>query len=290
MSRQQVPNYELASDTARANLLTNGGFEIWQRGTGPFTSSGLYTADRWSISLGTGDAMNVLMDNAGVDVGSTKSHYVAYTKGTGSSQILQYLTDFAYRGKTLSLSIRVNSTAVGAVQAGIYDGVNGWRLGPFNAAASSTWETLTVTAPIASNATSCIIGLWFQNTATVRMDNAMLVVGAVPCDYVPLHPADDLARCLRYYEKIGGVSTATWFGCTGTVGQAFGQTFAYAAKKAVVPTLTKAGTWTMQNAAQPIADASDVNNFRFYAVASASGPVSYSCTDATCFITAEANP
>ena len=31
----------------------------------------------------------------------------------------------------------------------------------------------------------------------------MLVVGSQPADYVPLHPADDLARCLRYYEIVG---------------------------------------------------------------------------------------
>ena len=38
---------------------------------------------------------------------------------------------------------------------------------------------------------------------TYYVDNAMLVVGSQPADYAPLHPADDLARCLRYYEIIG---------------------------------------------------------------------------------------
>src|SRR5262245_43092534 len=36
--------------------LTNGGFEIWQRGAGPFTASGAYTADRWVLSITTGTA------------------------------------------------------------------------------------------------------------------------------------------------------------------------------------------------------------------------------------------
>ena len=34
-------NRQIGSDVARANLLTNGGFEIWQRGGGPFTVWGV---------------------------------------------------------------------------------------------------------------------------------------------------------------------------------------------------------------------------------------------------------
>ena len=31
----------------------------------------------------------------------------------------------------------------------------------------------------------------------------MLVVGSVAADYAPMHPADDLARCQRYYQTLG---------------------------------------------------------------------------------------
>src|SRR5215471_2158338 len=34
-----VTNAKLGTDTARSNLLTNGGFEIWQRGAGAFAGS-----------------------------------------------------------------------------------------------------------------------------------------------------------------------------------------------------------------------------------------------------------
>src|SRR5215472_19244968 len=40
-----IGNAKLASDVGRASLLTNGGFEIWQRGTSGLTSA--FTADRW---------------------------------------------------------------------------------------------------------------------------------------------------------------------------------------------------------------------------------------------------
>src|SRR5215467_15380555 len=34
-----ITNAKLGPDVARANLLTNGGFEIWQRGNGPFVGN-----------------------------------------------------------------------------------------------------------------------------------------------------------------------------------------------------------------------------------------------------------
>jgi len=36
--------------SVQQNLLINGGFEIWQRGTSfSMTNSGIYTADRWKF-------------------------------------------------------------------------------------------------------------------------------------------------------------------------------------------------------------------------------------------------
>ena len=45
--------------------------------------------------------------------------------------------------------------------------------------------------------------IFFDANGTYYVDSAMLVVGASRRTR-PLHPADDLARCLRYYEVMGG--------------------------------------------------------------------------------------
>jgi len=85
---------------------------------------------------------------------------------------------------------------------------------------------------------------------TVYLDNAMLVVGNVAADYAPLHPADDLAQCLRYYEAAGATP-----GMTIAMGQAWAATGAVIVvplqvQKAVTPTVTlsAAGTYAVSNA------------------------------------------
>ncbi|HXI15570.1 MAG TPA: hypothetical protein VNM48_04300, partial [Chloroflexota bacterium] len=35
-----------------------------------------------------------------------------------------------------------------------------------------------------------------------EVNDAMLVIGSVAADYQPLTPADDLARCIRYYRRV----------------------------------------------------------------------------------------
>lgn len=62
----------LYGESARTNrnLLINGGFRIWQRGTSfAATAGGLYTADRWRASCGTGGAATV--DQQAFTVGQT---------------------------------------------------------------------------------------------------------------------------------------------------------------------------------------------------------------------------
>src|SRR5262245_22066873 len=66
-----VTNAKLAGDTDRSNLLVNGGMEIWQRGNGPFTASGLYCADRWLTALNGAAAYSISRNTANRDVGST---------------------------------------------------------------------------------------------------------------------------------------------------------------------------------------------------------------------------
>jgi hypothetical protein len=131
----------------------------------------------------------------------------------------------------------------------------------------------------------------FAASCTAYVDNAMLVVGSQAANYVPMHPADDLARCLRYYEVMG---TSAASDIDVFVYQAAGSPvalpFQFRAIKPVTPTVTKVGTWTVANCSQPVVSGVSLTGFFATVTATALGPVNFVNTPAGTFITSEANP
>ena len=246
-----IPNARLASDTARANLLTNGGFEIWQRGNGPNSGSGVFVAgDRWVSSLAGSDAISVSKDTTNVDTGSQACAACAFTLGTGggASTIYQKIpsTDgYQLAGRQMSLSVRVRTATPNAVRIGLFDG-SAWTQSTFHTG-SGAYQTLTVTATMSGPGTNWQCGIFFAASCTAYLDNACLVVGSQAADYVPLHPADDLARCQRYYEEIQTVAGNTIFIGAGYASATGGISYPFKTKKAVAPTITtSANQWILQ--------------------------------------------
>lgn len=121
----------------------------------------------------------------------------------------------------------------------------------------------------------------------------MLVVGSVPADYAPLHPGDDLARCLRYYEILGGDSTGSQIvsGYAGAGAQTIRAMVRYRGYKPVTPTVTKNGVWTMSNSsAQPVPASIGTDGFYYTMPSTAAGDVYAYNAAAGCYTTVEANP
>ena len=286
-----VTNAKLGADTARANLFTNGGFEIWQRGPGPFTAIGAYGPDRWQTGVMIGDTLSLARDTVNVDTSSGAACACVFTLsgGGGQTRIDHNVENFGQlRGRTLTVTMRVKTNVPNAVRVALNDLTLTYS--PFHSG-SGTYETLTVTKTMSASSSVAYVQVYFAASCTAYLDNAMLVIGSVPSDYVPLHPAEDLARCLRYYEKLGASGTSMWVSAWAGAGALpLGQSYLFGTKKAVTPTLTKAGTWYVSNCAQPVADIPELQGFRTYAVATAPGVMSYYCLDATTFIAVEANP
>lgn len=205
-------NADLKSDTARLNLLTNGGFEVWQRGPGPYSASGAYTADRWSLAPGSGSSFsNVQKTNSPAPGGGQYSLNGTYTH-SATSYIIQTLKTSdaglgggagAGAGVVLSLSMYVFTATANAVLIGLQtDGTGGTITYSTYHPGGGAWVRLTVAnVAVPTNATFVQVLVVLGASCTFYVDNATLVVGSVPADYAPLHPADDLARCLRYYQR-----------------------------------------------------------------------------------------
>jgi hypothetical protein len=297
-----ITNAMLGADVARNNLLVNGGMAVAQRGNGPFNTNTAYTADRWQIALGGGSAISVSCASAGIGAGggatvpcvqgsythSTASYLLQQVKFAGDGNHVGHLG-----GQTVSLSMRVWANAANAVRISLStDGT-----GPLNAVSSfhpgnAAPATLTVSGLVPNDATVLNVELNFQATCSQwYAGQAMLVVGSQPANYAPLHPADDLARCLRYYEVMGSPGAGDIsFNAYQSAGAFIGFPMTLRALKPVVPTVTKVGTWTVINCGQPSIAAPSAFGYQVAAAVTALGAASFGNQTVGNTITVEANP
>lgn len=188
-----------------ANLLDNGGFEIWQRGN-TFTNpiSGAYSADRWQVGKSGGITVNVTKDTSIFD-SDTASANVNITVASGSQMyLIQYVENYTFfKGKTVSYSCRVKTSTAGKVRLAMSDGV----AQTFSAyhSGSGNFETLSMTFAVSNSASvlSCYVGIVADTVVTTQYwaDGAMLVLGSQAASFVTMHPEVDLARCQRYYQQ-----------------------------------------------------------------------------------------
>jgi len=240
---------------AKTTQLTNSGLEQWQRSAGPFTAGGAYTADRWQIVLGTGSTVSVARDAANADAvtGSRYCLAAAYTHAAGQpSRVRQTVEQVALLARQDAVfTARVKTSTAASARLALWDDVNGWRYSSYHTGAGG-YETLRVTGVVATAAAAMEVALSLEASCTAYLDSAVLTMGQWAPPFHPLHPADDLARCQRYYEVLGADSSGERLG----LGQAFSATGAavplpFAVKKAVTPTVTVSapGDFALWNAA-----------------------------------------
>ena len=193
------------------NLLTNGGFEIWQRGTGPFSGGNLLCADRWKQMVFSG-TLSIQRSSSAIDTAGGSTIYSAQVTNTNTTQGNSYLDQtlnnadgYSFYSQFVTASVRVNVNIANAVCIGINDGVTAFY-SPYHSG-SGQYETLVLTFPATANYVRDL-RIYFDANCTAYLDNAMLVIGQIPASYIPLTPADDLARCKRYCQRIqpGGIN------------------------------------------------------------------------------------
>lgn len=290
MSRQQATNRELGVDTARANLLTNGGGEIWQRGAGSFTAQGAVTADGWMIWVGAGTFQ---VDREGVAKLGESQYSIRVIVGAGGSGALYNFPGKELvnqlRGVTVTFSAWVLTSVANAVCLRAWHSPNVGASGAFHTG-SGAWERLTVTQLVATNSTDFHAEVVFSAAGTYYIDNATLVVGSVSGNYVPLHPADDLARCLRYYERMGFTSAAyPMILLAGTGATTVYGSFPFMARKAVQPTVTVTSGWQLNNFTAPTMHSANQDGFLMQGSTVGAG-LGYAHATTSSGVIIEANP
>lgn len=280
------------------SLLVNGGVEIWQRGAGTFSANNAYTADRWQLILAGTDTCNVDREAATKKANSLYALKAAFTvgDGAGASRVKQRLTiadgHHGLLGEKVSLRLSAHVSAASAVRAVITtDGTGGTSTYSGYHAGNAAYADLDVVdVAVPSDATYIDVGITLEASATVYVDNIMLVHGAIATAYEPLAPAQEWDRCLRYYEVCFGIVNQNAFIMYASGGTTYGLTRPFSARKSATPTMTKNGTWAVTNCGQPLAGAAGVTGFEIQAVATGAGNIAVWPDGADDTITAEANP
>jgi hypothetical protein len=214
-----------------ANLLANGSFDIWQRGTSGFASNQSYNADRWFTFSST--TYNIAQETSIIPTGATNSLRVTIT-GAGGFANLQYAMEqsevekLAGQTVTFSVYLRANATyAGGSFNMSIQSNTTG------NTQTGGTWTTVSgastnhtpstsaftrvsVTGTVPTNAK----GLAFYIGQNVGLGSgsiyyialAKVEIGSTPTTWSRLSGTiqGELSACQRYYwREYGGANAPT---------------------------------------------------------------------------------
>jgi hypothetical protein len=282
------------------NQIVNGGFEVWQRGAGPFSAHLAYSADRWQVILGGTSTLAIsrFTAAAGPNGGQNYGAALTYTHGSANSAFRQHVNGndlWPLRGYVCSASARVNCNAANAVRLQAFTTGATSNLSTTGAhhAGNGAWSTLTMAnflMPV--DATGLVFGFLLEATASVFVDSVMLCLGPVAADFAPLPLADDLARCQRYYEVHGGASAEfpIVLGCPSNAGVQLGSPVTFVVQKGGTPTVTKNGTWAVTGCNQPTVSGANTHGYTLKAEATATTQVQTNPNGADDTITAEWNP
>lgn len=207
---------------AQGNIIDNGGFEIWQRGAGPFTNFTGYFADRWNISTScTAYSAAKETGASNIDSGVSSCKLVITTAAGGVFRIGQSVeNDSQYVGKVMTFSARVKSNIAGVKMLVSYSG--GQTAGAVGHTGGNTFETLSVTLTIPATGLTFSIGFDSVNTTvgtsvspsagTFYVDSVALVYGSNVSPFISLPFQIDLARCQRFYYRICGNTNDEYVG------------------------------------------------------------------------------
>ena len=210
------------------NVLINGGFDVWQRGTSGFaTDFGTYTADRWRHNSG---GLTITRDT---DVPSG-FRYSAKLVGTGDNAITQKIeaaTASKLAGKQVYFSCWAKRTSgTGALDVRFYypstedNFATVTQVGStivLSASPSSSWVYYTATITLPSNVSTGLMML-INNTgaATTFITGVQLEQNYQPTPFEQRPYGIELALCQRYYWRtidsqgiglmmVGGVEATT---------------------------------------------------------------------------------
>lgn len=210
-------NKEFSPYTGFKNLLINGDFSVWQRGTS--FSGNVYSADRWLIDTSSG---TVTRDIDAPD-GFAYSLKCARTANAVIRQRIELagagIAGTFKVGQTFTLTLKVKDS-IGANDIKLYAAfvdanganpvavVNNLTIGVSTTAWQEIKYTFTITsAPVGTNAALEVAPYVTGTTGNIFFAGIQLEKGEVPTPFEQRPYGVELALCQRYFQVVGGGGT-----------------------------------------------------------------------------------
>lgn len=194
-----------ATTISNPNLIDNPDFKINQRGQTQYTAAG-YTVDRWRLAIvpkADNPSAKVAVDSKGITISAVDCNAYLYID-------LEHVP----LGNTVTLSVSVNDAVYSAT-------VNI----PDTPPESDTTLRLISTAGEGRVADISLLStgnLRIQVSAMMGMTNhfewVKLEYGSAATPFILPNPATELAKCQRYYQRLGGSASSTGTFGTGFIG------------------------------------------------------------------------
>lgn len=269
---------------AGKNVIINGDFRIWQRGTSfSNPSSNAYIADRFAVYYdGTGAtrtlSQQTFTPGTAPVAGYEGQYFFRYAQTVAGSNntanlIYQRIEDVrVLAGQSAVLSFWAKADTTRTVTAGARQYFGSGGSGDVNtsftgsASLTTSWQrfTFTISVPSVSGktiGTSSALEIQFflpaGTTPTIDIWGVQLEAGSVATAFQTSTGtlAGELAACQRYYQFIGG--TASQFpiatGYASASSQSVRFPLQYPVQMRTAPVITKNGTWATGNCGQPSA-------------------------------------
>lgn len=223
-----------ASSGTVPNVLHNGGFEVWQRGTSLSGSADdTYGPDRW---YGLCESSTLTISRATGPLGGryAVSLLAGLSTRFGLAQIVEASDSIPYRGRTVRFQFRANPGTsltlryailewTGTADSVTSDVVNNWSSTTYTAGnffsgsnltvvavgsgTAGSWTQHAVTGTVSSSCNNLIVFVWTEgaSVSTVTISECGLYDGTDARDWLPRSVAEELAICQRYlYARASG--------------------------------------------------------------------------------------
>ena len=208
-----------AGDTAaragRKNLIINGGFDVWQRGTTGAQANGGFVADRWKgNNYTTGTFTFSQRTDATGQTFRTYGRLAQSSAGSNNSTqgIMQWIEGLHLVGKTVTVSFKVRGNA--ALSGCKVRGIIAQQT--FNLTTDWVKHSFTGTGIQDGSDTRLLLDWGLENTTWhVDIAEVQVEVGSVATDFEHRSYGEELALCERYYEIVKAAGAWTWTSTTG---------------------------------------------------------------------------